>query len=104
MARIPKHPHVVKRQQQRGLKEEVLEFIVDFGDVEFGAGAIWYVIRERSLPSYLRGTQIVEKAKPWVVMARPRGRGGEILVTAYPRNDASRHVRRKGRLPMKPWN
>lgn len=103
MARIPKHPHVVKRQQQRGLKEEVLEFIVDFGDIEFGAGAIWYVIRERSLPSYLRGTQIVEKAKSWVVVAEIEN-GRELLKTAYPRDDASRHVRRKGRLPMKPWN
>ena len=99
MTEIPKHPHLVKRQQQRGLKNEVLQFIVHFGDIEFGAGAIWYIVREKSLPSYLQGTKIAERAKRWVVMALKREGHGEILTTAYAKRGASRHVRHKSWQP-----
>ena len=94
MTAIAKSKHIGVRQQQRGLRQEVLEFVLDFGHVEFGAGAVWYHVRQRALPSYLRGSKIADMAKRWTVVVSGNN---EKVLTAYARKDASRHVHRKCR-------
>ena len=37
MMTIAMIPHIVERAQQRGLRWEVLQFILDYGDVHSGA-------------------------------------------------------------------
>ena len=94
MMPIAKSKHVIARQQQRGLRQHVLEFILDFGHVELGAGAIWYHIRQRALPSYLTGSKIADLAKRWVVVVRNDCRK---VLTAYATGNPSRYVRRRCR-------
>ena len=95
MNRIPKCTHATERQQQRGLKNDILQFVLDFGEIEYGTSAVWYVIRERLLPSYLKSSKIAERAKPWVVMAKTIGRNTDMVITVYPNKNPSRHIRRK---------
>ena len=89
-----KTKHIEKRQQQRGLRKEILELILDFGHVTWGAEALCYCLQQRLLPSYLKGTEISKKAESWVVLvAQDNG----IIITAYPRNNPSYYIRRKCR-------
>lgn len=100
MNRIPKCSHAIERQQQRGLKNDILQFILDFGEIEYGAGAIWYVIREGSLPSYLKSSRIAERTKPWVFIAKTIGRNTDMVITVYPDKNPSRHIRRKSQQTL----
>ena len=98
-----KTKHVELRQQQRGLRDDVLQFILDFGHVEYRQGYAYYCLRERHLPSYLSGSRIAQMARPWVVVA-----GGlrDVVITAYPASDARRRVRqlsRRCRFPRPAW-
>ena len=85
--------HVVERQQQRGLRSEILQFILDFGHVEYRQDCTFYCVLERSLPSYLAGSEIAQMARPWVVVT---GGCGDLVITAYPTKNASRRVRQLG--------
>jgi hypothetical protein len=98
MGTMVKSQHVIARQRHRGLRDEILDFILDYGDVEQGSGAAWYLIKERSLPRYLQHTRLVELARPWVVMTSEDGRE---IITAYAREDASHHIRMKCRKAAK---
>ena len=94
MVSLTHSEHARIRQRHRGISSEVLEFILDFGHVEFGSGAAWYMIRDSLLPSYLKGSDLVEAAKPWVVVV---DQDETTVITVYPRRDVSRHVRLKCR-------
>lgn len=94
MVSLTNSEHARIRQQHRGLRSEVLEFILDFGHVKLGSGAAWYMIRDSHLPSYLKGSDLVEAAKPWVVVV---DQDETTVITVYPRHDVSRHVRLKCR-------
>jgi hypothetical protein len=94
MVTVNKSVHAKIRQQNRGLREEVLEFILDFGHTEYGSGGSFQFIRDDRLPSYLRGNPIVAQARPWVVMLDPTEK---FIITVYAREDVATHVRRKCR-------
>jgi hypothetical protein len=94
MITIRKTKHISKRQRQRGLREDVLELILDFGEVKYGAGAVWYCLRQRLLPSYLKGTEIAKMAESWVVVATE---DTAFIMTAYARKNPNRHIRLKCR-------
>jgi hypothetical protein len=95
MISIRKTGHVVDRQQQRGLRNDILEFILDFGHVEDRKGCAYYCVRERELPSYLAGSEIAKKARPWVVITGGRG---DLVITTYPNKNARRRVRQLSRI------
>jgi hypothetical protein len=86
--------HATIRQQNRGLSDELLEFILDFGHVEYGSGAAWYSIRENTLPRYLRCSQLADAARPWIVAVSSDECS---VVTVYARSDPARHIRQKCR-------
>ena len=92
MVTFAKTEHSAMRQQQRGLRDEVVEFVLTYGRAEYGAGAVWYTIRHRDLPGKLRSSAMVEKARRWVIVTSPVD---ESVITAYARRDPARHVRRK---------
>ncbi len=94
MITIRKTKHIGDRQQQRGLREDILELILDFGEVKNGAGAVWYCLRQRLLPSYLKGTEIAKMAEVWVVVA---SEDTAVIKTAYARKNPNRYIRLKCR-------
>jgi hypothetical protein len=94
MMMIANTTHIVDRAKQRGLRWGVLQFILDYGDVHSGAEALFYYVRERSLPSYLRGSHLAEMAKHWVVIVSA---DNDAVITAYAVKDATRHIRHKCR-------
>ena len=85
-----KTAHSAKRQQQRGLRDDVIEFILDFGHVEYSQGYAYYCVRERDLPSYLANSRIADTARPWVVIA---SECPDLVVTAYTTDSPSRWIR-----------
>jgi len=104
MARILKTRHFRKRQQQRGLPEDVLDFILDFAHAEKGENtwggwpaqkrgrAVWYYVQRRHLPTYLRGSWIAEEAERWLVILTE---DETVAMTTYPADKPSRHIRRR---------
>ena len=94
MVSLTQSEHARIRQRHRGISSEVLEFILDFGHVEFGSGAAWYTLRDSLLPSYLKGSDLIDAARPWVVVV---DQDETTVITVYPRRDASKHVRLKCR-------
>ena len=86
--------HVKTREKQRGLWDDVLQFILDFGHAEHRQGYAYYCLRERSLPPYLAGSTLARQARPWVVVVGGRG---EVVITAYASRNPQRKVRRLGK-------
>jgi hypothetical protein len=86
--------HAAARLAHRGLKRELLEFILDFGHRETGSGGTWHAVYERELPSYLRRSPLADAARSWIVLTSV---SDDAVITAYPRKDASRHIRQKCR-------
>jgi len=94
MISLVKTGHVVDRQKQRGLRSDILQFILDFGHVEYARGYAYYCILERTLPSYLAGSEIAQMARRWVVIT---GGHRDLVLTAYATKNASTRVRYLGR-------
>ena len=86
--------HAKVRQQQRGLWDDVPQFILDFGHAEHRQGYAYYCLRERSLPPYLADSTLARQARPWVVVVGGRG---EVVITAYASRNPQRKVRRLGK-------
>lgn len=93
--------HAQERLQQRGLRREIVDLLLDYGETRLGSGALWCFLRENSLPTYLRGIKIVELARPWVLVL---SEDGSTVVTAYARDDVSKHVKYKSRQPRRRRN
>lgn len=70
--------HFAKRQEQRGLRRDVLNFILEFGKLRFSRKATWLVVERRTLPAYLRNSSLALRAAQWVVMVNDG-----VLVTCY---------------------
>ena len=89
------------RMQQRGLRRELVEFLLYYGETKLGAGALWCFLKEDSLPTDLRGAKIVERARRWVLVL---SEDGSTVVTAYARDDVSKHVKYKSQQPRRRRN
>lgn len=77
--------HFRQRQRQRGLRHDVLTFILEFGEVAFARKATWLYIRRRSLPQHLRNSSLASRAAQWLLMIQEG-----VLITCY-RNDHPIH-------------
>jgi hypothetical protein len=93
--------HAQERLQQRGLRWELVEFLLYYGETRLGSGALWCFLKEDSLPTDLRGAKIVEHARRWVLVL---SEDGGTVVTAYARNDVSNHVKHKSQRPRRRRN
>ena len=81
--------HFNKRWQQRGLTDEVLEFILSFGVEYGGAGARFFTVHDGKLPRDLRGSKLSDRARGWVIVCSRTW----VPVTCYRRKDAVRFLK-----------
>ena len=81
--------HFVSRQEQRGLKREVLSFIMEFGTVKFYRKGTWLVVERRTLPALLKNSSLARRAAQWLVLVNDG-----VLVTCYRCNSPLRKLRR----------
>jgi len=70
--------HFIRRQEQRGLRHDVLSFIVEFGEFRVSRKATWLVIERRSLPDGIRNSSLALRASAWLLLVRDG-----VLVTCY---------------------
>ncbi len=83
--------HFAERAAHRGLRSEVLDFILAYG-IEFRvAASSSFTILERRLPASVRNAPVVSRARDWIVVTSDDG----VLLTCYRRGDASRFLRTK---------
>ena len=79
--------HFIKRQGQRGLKKNVLDFILEFGEIRYARRATWLVIEKKKLPRNLKNTSLAKQAGQWLVMMKDG-----MLITCYRNNNPLRHL------------
>ena len=75
---IPLSTHFQKRRQQRGLRRDVFEFILEFGEMRFARNADWFVIERKTLPSKLKNTSLAKRAASWLLLVKDG-----VLITCY---------------------
>ncbi len=88
---IAKSLHFIRRAEERGLREEVLEFILTFGTEWRRARATHLTVVERDLPQGVRGSAMAAKAKDWIVLISD----DDVPITCYRRAGAVRFLSRK---------
>lgn len=88
---IARSLHFIRRAEERGLREEVLEFILTFGTEWRRARASHLTVVERHLPKGVRGTVMAAKAKDWIVLISD----DDVPITCYRRTGAVRFLSRK---------
>ena len=81
--------HFIQRQEQRGLRRDVLDFILEFGEVRFSRKATWLVVERRALPAPLRNSSLALRAAQWLLMVK-----GGLLITCYRCDRPARSLRR----------
>lgn len=84
--------HFLHRAATRGLRPEVLGFIVAYGVEYEGAGARFLTVLDRALPPGL-DHRLVDRARDWIVVFSPDG----AAITCYRRREAVRYVARRAR-------
>lgn len=82
-----KSDHFIKRQGQRGLKKNVLDFILEYAEIRYARRATWLVIVKKKLPRNLKTTSLAKQAAQWLVIMRDG-----ILITCYRNNNPLRHL------------
>lgn len=88
---ISKSLHFIRRAQERGLREDVLEFILEFGTEFYGMGALHLTVLEKDLPPTQRRNPLASKARDWIVVCE----GGDQGITCYRRKNAAKFLKRK---------
>lgn len=83
--------HFFRRQEQRGLRRDVLNFILEFGESRFSRKASRLLIERRSLPAHIRKTSLALRASQWLILVSD---GDGVLVTCYRCNSPARSLRR----------
>lgn len=88
---IAKSLHFIRRAEERGLREDVLEFVLAYGTEWRRMGASHLTVVERDLPPSIRGCSMAAKAKDWIVVITD----GDMPITCYRRTNAVGFLRRK---------
>lgn len=88
--------HFLERRARRQLREDVLDFILEFGVRARAAGMTHVTVLERDLPTAWRYSALARQARGWIVLLSDQER----LITCYRRGDASRFIRRKPKRRM----
>lgn len=86
--------HFRWRAARRALRDEVLEFVMRWGEPTRAAGATHWTIVRNELPAELRNSATAAAAERWIIVADDDGS----LITCYRREDAWRFVRRKSQI------
>lgn len=88
--------HFVERSALRQLRDEVLDFILEFGSRTRASGMTHVTVLERDLPRGWRRMDVARQASGWIVLLNDEER----LITCYRRGDANRFIRRKPKHRM----
>ena len=78
--------HFSSRRSQRGLKESVLSFILDYGTRIQRAGAVFVVLEVKSVPQ----DDMIVGAEHWVVIL---SQDEQTLITCFPHDKPMHYVR-----------
>lgn len=81
--------HFDTRKGQRGLRQDVLNFILEFGEERFARHGSWLMINKRKLPPEMRDTSIAQRAANWLLLMQ-----GDLLVTCYRSESPARNLGR----------
>ena len=84
--------HFRERTQARGLKAEILDFILVWGTAVHAAGACHLVVLRRDLPKDVRSDPRVEQATQWVIVMSC---DGTCLATCFRNDEAHKFVKAK---------
>jgi hypothetical protein len=88
---ISKSLHFLRRAEERGLREDVMEFVMTYGMSWQRMGATHLTVVTRNLPPEVRGCAAAAKAKDWIVVIAE----GDVPITCYRRNNAVRFLKKK---------
>ncbi|PTL84985.1 hypothetical protein [Vitiosangium sp. GDMCC 1.1324] len=83
--------HFLERSALRQLRDDVLDFILEFGVRARASGMTHVTVLERDLPVTWRDSALARQARGWILLLSDEER----LVTCYRRGDANRFIRRK---------
>jgi hypothetical protein len=83
--------HFQERLATRGLKQELLEFILVWGSEVQAAGARHFVVALKELPEEIRDTPTAIQAAQWVLVLSQEG----VLLTCFRNRDALKFARTK---------
>lgn len=83
--------HFIERSALRRLRDDVLEFILEFGIRARASGMTHVTVLERELPATWRDSALARHARGWILLLSDEER----LITCYRRGDANRFIRRK---------
>jgi hypothetical protein len=86
--------HFRERSIGRGLKPEVLNFVLVWGTSIRAAGARHLVVLNKELPVEVQGDPIAKVATQWVLVLSPDGR---TLVTCFRNDEAHKFVKTKSK-------
>jgi len=84
---ISKSSHFKKRQQQRGLRKSILDFILEFGEMRYARKATWLVVEKKKLPANVKNCDLTDKATQWLLIVQ-----GGVLITCYRHSNPLRHL------------
>jgi hypothetical protein len=93
---FPLTRHFIERRARRQLREDVLDFILEFGARARASGMTHVTVLERDLPAAWRDSSLARQARGWIVLLSDQER----LITCYRRGDANRFIRRKPKRRM----
>ena len=83
--------HFQERLAKRGLKRELLEFILVWGSEVRAAGVRQIVVVRKELPEEIQATPTAVQASQWVLVMAPDG----ALITCFRNPDALKFARTK---------
>jgi len=53
---------------------QIRDLLMDYDHVESRDGSVWLTLPKDTLPSYLRGLDIVKEARKWIMVITSRGK------------------------------
>lgn len=86
--------HSQKRASQRGIRNCIIEYAIQFGNEIFKQGLIFYAVAQKNIPLTIDAS-IREKLKNMVVIMA--GDSNQII-TCYKSNNAFKHIRKKYKI------
>lgn len=89
--------HYQGRRDERGLSQEIQEYILQWAKPVYRSGLINLTIRRKDLPESERHSKMALRAMGWIVVQSHDG----ALVTTYWRQDAVGYLKRKPRNSLK---
>ena len=83
--------HSMKRASQRGITDKIIDLAIDYAQMFFKQGLVFYVVTSKCIPDAIQGN-LREKLENLVIVTA--GDSNQII-TCYKSANAVKHIRRK---------